>query len=438
MSRPSISLNNTGWVCLCGDEGAVRSTPPVLHGTLADGSPFVLPLSFDGGRAEERKQSVPGQGDVEAVAVCGSAVVPSGPTLDWELVLVPQLTAVILQLRLKVIGGKAGCRLEHVTLGTTELALGSDAPPPASQDTTVLALRSRRVGTTVPVRSGHVGAWTLVAGAASVAAAATIAPAAGVAASALAAGAYYRSRRTKGEPLAAFLINGWQSFSFSGAIPTDERQPLTSLPFFSGAFHTGAAPPQLPDVPAAALLPTHGLVSDLFAVLLSHGGGGGGGGGGGDDGDSEDGEGDVGGGEGEGAARGLFLGFLTARRGVGGVSTSADAGHATLFTEQPAALRHGATVETDWAMVLPIASPLANAAAAADAGAEAPSEAPAHLRALCCYARYMESLAAHSGVPAARAGRALASKRGTGTPVGWCSWYCHGPKVPERLMLDQP
>ena len=424
---PSISLDATGWVCLCGDEGAVKSTPPVLHGTLADGSPFVLPLSFDGGRAEERKQSVPGQGDVEAVAVCGSAAVPSGPTLDWELILVPQLTAVILQLRLKVIGGKAGCRLEHVTLGTTELALGSDAPPPASQDTTV------------PVRSGHVGTWTLLAGAASVAAAATLAPAAGVAASALAAGAYYRSRRAKGEPLAAFLINGWQSFSFSGAIPADEHQPLTSLPLFSGAFHTGAAPPQLPDVPAAAPLPTHGLVSDLFAVLLSHGGGGGGGDGGG--GDGEHGEGDVDGGDGgdcDGAACGLFLGFLTARRGVGGVSTSADAGQATLFTEQPAALRHGATVETDWAMVLPIGPAPATAAAADDSGAAAPTEAPAHLRALCCYARYVESLAAHSGVPAARAGRALASRRGTVTPVGWCSWYCHGPKVSEPLMLDQP
>ena len=427
---PSISLDATGWVCLCGDEGAVRSSPPVLHGTLADGSPFVLPLSFDGGRAEERKQSVPGQGDVEAVAVCGSAAVPSGPTLDWELTLVPQLTAVILQLRLKVIGGKAGCRLEHVTLGTTELALGSDTPPPASQDTAV------------SVRSGSVGAWTLLAGAASVAAAATLAPAAGVAASALAAGAYYRSRRTKGEPLAAFLINGWQSFSFSGAIPADERQPLTSLPLFSGAFHTGAAPPQLPDVPAAAPLPTHGLVSDLFAVLLSHGSGGGGGdGGGGDDGDDDGGDDDGDGGrdgDGGGAACGLFLGFLTARRGVGGVSTSADAGQATLFTEQPAALRHGATVETDWAMVLPIGPAPATAAAADDLGAEAPTEAPAHLRALCCYARYVESLAAHSGVPAARAGRALASRRGTVTPVGWCSWYCHGPKVSEPLMLDQP
>ena len=424
---PSISLDATGWVCLCGDEGAVRSSPPVLHGTLADGSPFVLPLSFDGGRAEERKQSVPGQGDVEAVAVCGSAAVPSGPTLDWELTLVPQLTAVILQLRLKVIGGKAGCRLEHVTLGTTELALGSDTPPPASQDTAV------------PVRSGSVGAWTLLAGAASVAAAATLAPAAGVAASALAAGAYYRSRRTKGEPLAAFLINGWQSFSFSGAIPADERQPLTSLPLFSGAFHTGAAPPQLPDVPAAAPLPTHGLVSDLFAVLLSHGSGGGGGGGGGDDDDGDDdGDGGDGGGgcDGGGAACGLFLGFLTARRGVGGVSTSADAGRATLFTEQPAALRHGATVETDWAMILPIGpAPTTAAAADADAGAEAPTEDPAHLRALCCYARYMESLAAHSGVSAARAGRALAKERGTVTPVGWCSWYCHGPKVSEALML---
>ena len=255
---------------MCGDEGAVRSTPPVLHGTLADGSPFVLPLSFDGGRAEERKQSVPGHGDVEAVAVCGSAAVPSGPTLDWELILVPQLAAVTLQLRLKVRGGRAGCRLEHVTLGTTELALGSDAPPPASQDTPA------------PARSGHVDAAMFLAAAAGVVAGSTVAGvplAAGVAASALTAGAYYRSQRTKGKPLAAFLINGWQSFSFSGAIAADERQPLTSLPLFSGAFHTGAAPPRLPDVPAAARLPTHGLVSDLFAVLLSHGGGGGGGGG---------------------------------------------------------------------------------------------------------------------------------------------------------------
>ena len=113
MAEGCVSLGATGWVCLCGDEGAVRSTPPVLHGTLADGSRFVLPLSFDGGRAEERKQSVPGHGDVEAVAVCGSAAVPSGPTLDWELILVPQLASHVRHERLQHVRLEDGHVLAH-------------------------------------------------------------------------------------------------------------------------------------------------------------------------------------------------------------------------------------------------------------------------------------------------------------------------------------
>ena len=421
----SLTVDASAWVCLCGDEGAVKSSAPVLHGTYANGSPFVLPLSFAGVQKEQRKLAVPGQqGDVEAVAVCGSATVPSGPSLDWQLTLIPHMSGVILQLRLKVTGGHAGCHLDHITLGTTELELGSVAPPPASQDTTAA------------MRNDHVGAWTLLAGAASVAAAVTLTPVSAVAASALAAGApvaaYYRSRRTKGEPLTAFLINGWQSFSFSGAIPADEPQPLTSLPLFSGAFHTGAAPPPAAKLGGtAAPLPTHALVSDLFAMVLSHGGGGGDGDGGGGGGGGGGGD---GGGGGGGVARGLFLGFLTARRGVGGVSASADACRATLFTEQPAALGSGAAVETDWAMILPVGPAPAAAAAAASTGT--PTKAHAHLRALRCYAHYTESVAAHSGVPAARAGRALGGKRGTVTPVGWCSWYCHGPKVSESLMLE--
>ena len=78
--------------------------------------------------------------------------------------------------------------------------------------------------------------------------------------------------------------------------------------------------------------------------------------------------------------------------------------------------------------------------AAPPAGSAPPLAAPTgplpHEGALHAYASYMSVLGLHSGVPAARGGRAEAADRpGTPTPVGWCSWYCHGPNVSEELML---
>ena len=47
----------------------------------------------------------------------------------------------------------------------------------------------------------------------------------------------------------------------------------------------------------------------------------------------------------------------------------------------------------------------------------------------------MDALAAHTHVAASRAGRASSAVPGSPTPIGWCSWYCHGPNVSEELML---
>jgi hypothetical protein len=350
------------------------------------------------------------------------------------LVLAPGSAAVKLHVSLAVIepGERGDCALEHIALGTVERT--SDARrgnAVASPD-----------GISVVAASGWLEPLTAVA-------AATLS-----AASPLALFRRWRARptdRVAQSAPATFLVNGWQTFSFAGALHSDEAQPTTSLPYFSGAFHTGATPP-VAAAPAA-------LVSDLFALLLWNTAEGEGGG----EGKFNPGAamhvgGDDGGAAAVGSAGGVLIGFLTALRGVGGVATHEQhASSATLFTELPAGLVPSAgTLQTDWAMIVPI--PPDQSAAARTPPAQGTEQhaasAPAHLRALHAYARYVDALALHSNVPSERAGRgALMSAASAGTasagaapgvarchaqrtPIGWCSWYCHGPQVSEPLMLS--
>ena len=389
-ARIAFSTEPDAWTFVDGGV-SVRVTAPVLHGTRADGVAFSTQLSFESATLQSRKLRLPGQQEeVDDYALCGATTVPAGPSLDWVLHLVPQSAGLLLQLELTPRGGEdRGATLEHISLGDVEREGSGAASSPSS--TKVASAKTRSILS-----------YTAAA-AASVVAVVTLPPAGAVAATALAASAHYLSGGKRDAARASFLINGWQSFSFAGTVRADDAQPVTSLAFFSGAFHTGAAPPQAP--PPA---PQHGLVSDLFAVLLSHRKGGGA---------------DEVGGAGEGG--GLLLGFVTADRGVGGVATIRDRPDAgTLFVEQRAQL--SSAVQTDWAMILPIHH---------DAGVPTDPSA-ACIPALHKHAEYMEALARYSTVPPSCAGRGEEPAFGRGTPVGWCSWYCNGPQVSEPLMLE--
>ena len=413
MAPQPLRILDDAWL-FSSASAALKCTAPILHGTL-NGKPFHHQLSFDAVSRESRSVPLPGKSGEKfaAIAQLGTTQIPDGgPTLDWELLLVPQPTGVRMRLSLKVAAESRGdsCRLEHITLATV-----TPSSPSAQDDSTIIEpppIVRRSSSSTV--------AATIAATAASVTAAVTLTPLAAAAVTALAAAApiatYRYGSASSGGGRAAFLINGWQSFAFAGAIRSDEAQPVTTMPYFSSAFHTGATPPEGDNS-------TVGLVSDLFGMLMW---------------DRDGGDGGSGGGEGGG----VLLGFLTADCGVGGVmSLGENASAATLFVEQPTLLASVSTsIETDWAIILPI-QPIATA-----------STAPA--RALHSYAEYMDAVAAHSAVPAARAGRGKPPDGGVGeaallsdgatapavfgrpTPVGWCSWYCHGPKVSAPLMMS--
>ena len=231
---------------------------------------------------------------------------------------------------------------------------------------------------------------------------------------------------------AALLVNGWQSFSFTGALGCEDVQPVTSLPRFSGAFHRGCSRPLVggwggagPGVPLAP----GGLASEMFAALVlppapatdEHG-----------------------------AA--LVAGFLSQHTSFGAVAVdNRDVpNHVSLFSELGVTVQPGSPVGTEWAMVQlidpsreavkakPIKGgkkrtgvvggtamrvgelaprPIISAAARASSTSELETLANTALH------RYLDAKAA---VTNARASRAA--------PVGWCSWYCHGPKVNEGLM----
>ena len=131
-------------------------------------------------------------------------------------------------------------------------------------------------------------------------------------------------------------------------------------------------------------------MSDLFGIFLSNRataakGGAAGGGTQGEEASEEA------SGEASGGGGGLLLGFVTARHGAGGVATVTHGGverSLLLFTEQHASLRppHGqssVSIDTDWAMAVPI-DPLAVTAAAplAIAVAIASGSAPVGSRSL--------------------------------------------------------
>lgn len=205
----------------------------------------------------------------------------------------------------------------------------------------------------------------------------------------------------------SFLVNGWQTFSFAGVLHGAERQPRCTLPFFSGAFHAGAAPD-------GELLGgrCQSLVSDLFGLLWLHEASG----------VATDGRSFNGGssssGAGEsvqgGSARcraGVLAGFLGQRSGLGGIVAHAEPTppRLTVFSEVGAELRSGAAFATDWLLLRPLAS----------------SEDGLGDFGFAALQHYFQLFALHHRLPSPRP-----------SPIGWCSWYCHGPQVNEELMMD--
>ncbi|CAJ1341551.1 unnamed protein product [Effrenium voratum] len=162
----------------------------------------------------------------------------------------------------------------------------------------------------------------------------------------------------------SLLVNGWQSFSFSGALHGTEKQPQTCMPFFSAAFHQGAALPA--GCPAAK--DPNVLVSDLYGHYLQHG-------------DN---------------ASDVLGGFLAQKAGFGGLAvTSTLPAKLTLFSE----LQPGPSLSSDWAYL-----------SLQKGGSQVQQ-------------KYFDTIMKHHQLRPCKP-----------QPVGWCSWYCHGPNVDELLM----
>lgn len=185
---------------------------------------------------------------------------------------------------------------------------------------------------------------------------------------------WFRPMPRRSAAHSSFFVNGWQSFGFSGVLHGAVAQPRPVLSYFSGAFHQGAKLPEamVGEDPAA-------LVSDMFGIFWLHG------------------------------RVGLLGGFLSQSAGFGGLAAhSAASPRLSLFCESGAELRRGVSVSSDWGVLLPFPG------------------APCH------HSEGREALGAMRRFFALIAKR-LAPRRAA--PVGWCSWYRHGPNVSEGLMM---
>ena len=455
--------------------GTILVSAPELHGTTR-GKAWALRLSLATAKQEERLIELPGalvggssiggtststrSPSNKAAALALSGTVGLGvseggcPPLEWVLLIVPHARGALLQLQLTPLGGGGSCAaaaaaavesgavLEHLSLASVDLddctaaaaaAAGARASPATRPTTTSVrtALALATLSTATVALTGAIAPATLarlvafaeilptVSGVAALCANAPTALATALAAlSAAMGGLWWRSRSC--ESLTTVLINGWQTFSFSGALAGLDTQPRTPLPYFSAAFHTGATPPP----------PQQGggneLVSDLYSVVMPR----------------------------HGKGTGVLMGFVTARRGAGGVrAVHSLPPRAELFSEHRAVLvtsrsagagdgtKASTTITSDWAMILPFRGSDAH---------------PSHLVGLQQCAVYLDTLSALSGVSAARNGASASGRlsrlgrRPTSAhtsllpptvaprrpPSGWCSWYCHGPNVSASLMLD--
>lgn len=86
--------------------------------------------------------------------------------------------------------------------------------------------------------------------------------------------------------------------------------------------------------------------------------------------------------------------------------------------------RPARAIESDWGIILPFGG----------------CEAQPNFDALHSYYRYLDAAVVYSNVAPARAGCSRIGLKSPleaaprAPPIGWCSWYCHGPDVDESLM----
>eukprot|EP00439_Symbiodinium_sp_Y106_P024306 s3558_g2.t5 len=115
----------------------------------------------------------------------------------------------------------------------------------------------------------------------------------------------------------SLLVNGWQSFSFSGTLHGAVKQPRTTMPFFSSPFHAGATFPQ----GSAAASDRYLLISDMFGLLTLHS-----------------------------ASTGIAAGYLGQENGFGGLAVRSSLPcEALLFSELGASLQ--GRLGTDWGCI---------------------------------------------------------------------------------------
>jgi hypothetical protein len=245
------------------------------------------------------------------------------------------------------------------------------------------------------------------------------------------------------------LLNGWQSFSFSGLLSNAEAKPISKLQRLSGAFHRGATLPA--SLKAAVDLKYAG---DMFGVVrldrvqgadttiaALSGAGAGANEAMADEADLSDG------------CYVVLAGFLSQRKGFGAFAVHNTPGRISLVSDIGVSLQPGLVVETDWLLLeteeaeVPSARhkgvgrdggwwrfwlrgrkggldqqglPTTEEAVLASRRKALGEVQGPDARCATVMQRYFEACATHQLVGASKP-----------PPVGWCSWYCHGPKISE-------
>ncbi|CAK0910385.1 unnamed protein product, partial [Prorocentrum cordatum] len=360
-----LSVDDDGWMLTGIGPGLyIRASCPKLHGRVGS-TRWAKTLFFQGAALEYMEVAVPGLHPAPGLAVAGRCGADGGnaPPFSWRLTLaLRQGDLLLMRLETTLDESDEEVVLERVQLAPLQLhALPGGERGPASDGAPPRAPAPAGWPACRPQAWGKLLRQVLARDA---------------------------GTRRRSPEHSSFLVNGWQSFSFSGVLHGAVPQPRTCMPFFSGAFHDGASLPEGAEGSDGA------LVSDMFGVFWLHGLG------------------------------GAVAGFLRQCGGFGGVAAldAVEPPRLLLFSEAGVALRPGVAVASDWAVVAPFGPAQDQRHVEALSGACSLR----HVEAGACALRlYLELVALHCGV-----------QRRHPRPLGWCSWYCHGPTVNMSLMED--
>ena len=272
---------------ICADEDAwsftiagttARVRAPSLHGTIS-GRPWAvtLPLSTASYKhhgiasiSETAPAETESSADVprhQYLVLGGSLMSRSDcPDMDWELDLRQHMHGMLMRVKIVPKTNSQWVKLEHITLAAVELNAALPGTTPATP--------TYRRGVYAMLTATALAAVTAIQ-------TTTLAIFAAIAFT----GLWWKIRGSQKESIVTMLINGWQSFSFSGSLGNADEQPRTPLPMFSSAFHSGVTKPRTSGKGGNL------LVSDLYSILMH----------------SKTGE------------AGVLMGFVTGRYSTGGV-----------------------------------------------------------------------------------------------------------------------